>query len=365
MYNLGFPTDAIDTVKNLYEAATTTIRLANGTNTRQIPVERGTIHGDTLSSFLFLLYMEPLLHWLHVGGRGYKHNCITNQNVSDSHLTNILSSASFADDLLSKTNTIQNLKVQARKVTLYSDWADMQGQKAQYITPDTPFRYLGVELTMDLNWKHQVQRITYNLKEKLERLRASCLTPSLTLKTIRTAIIPSLTYAFAVTPCTPSDLEMWDKMVNRAINDKFGLWTCTSTAMIREDTSNFGLGMTSVCVEYHRQMALTLTLSFEDPSNRHRNVTLNLLTKQTTHLKNLPTEYLTAREGTNLHIKRQLNYCMRARQLMSVYSSKLHLMKRNVSLFLDDLQIIDKALSLCKPPAHSLPTLIACITKPL
>jgi len=92
-------------------------------STKKIPVERGTIQGDTLSPFLFLLYMEPLLRWLHVGGRGYRHMCIPDQNATDTHLTNILSSAAFADDLLCPTSTIQDLKIQARKLTLYSDWA--------------------------------------------------------------------------------------------------------------------------------------------------------------------------------------------------------------------------------------------------
>eukprot|EP00983_Pelagomonas_calceolata_P027971 877485-Pelagomonas_calceolata.AAC.1 len=67
--------------------------------------------------------MEPLLRWLHVGGRSYKHGCIPGQNVTDTHLANVLSSAAFADDLLCPTSTIQDLKVQARKPTLYSDWA--------------------------------------------------------------------------------------------------------------------------------------------------------------------------------------------------------------------------------------------------
>jgi len=38
--------------------------------------------GDTLSPFLFLLCMEPLLRWLYVGGRSYAvrgtHSCIQN-----------------------------------------------------------------------------------------------------------------------------------------------------------------------------------------------------------------------------------------------------------------------------------------------
>ena len=57
MYDLGFPNDAIDAVKNLYEDATIQVKLPSGVCTGQIPVERGTIQGETLSPFLFLLYI--------------------------------------------------------------------------------------------------------------------------------------------------------------------------------------------------------------------------------------------------------------------------------------------------------------------
>ncbi len=69
--------------------------------------------------------MEPFLRWLHVGGRGYRHMCIPDQNATDTYLTNILSSAAFADDLLCPTSTIQDLKIQARKLTFYSVWATL------------------------------------------------------------------------------------------------------------------------------------------------------------------------------------------------------------------------------------------------
>jgi hypothetical protein len=72
LFDLGFPTNAIDVVKNLYYQAHTRIRLPSGC-TGDIPVERGTNQGDTLSPFLFLIYMEPLLRWLHAGNRGYMH----------------------------------------------------------------------------------------------------------------------------------------------------------------------------------------------------------------------------------------------------------------------------------------------------
>eukprot|EP00200_Dunaliella_tertiolecta_P004997 CAMPEP_0202357912 /NCGR_PEP_ID=MMETSP1126-20121109/11759_1 /ASSEMBLY_ACC=CAM_ASM_000457 /TAXON_ID=3047 /ORGANISM="Dunaliella tertiolecta, Strain CCMP1320" /LENGTH=407 /DNA_ID=CAMNT_0048950907 /DNA_START=521 /DNA_END=1744 /DNA_ORIENTATION=- len=367
MYDLGFPTDAIDTVKNLYESATTQVRLPSGRSTEKIPVERGTIQGDTLSPFLFLLYMEPLLRWLHVGGRGYKHGCIPGQNATDTHLANVLSSAAFADDLLCPTSTIQDLKVQAKKLTLYSDWAalvisgsktkargilhshpgkdqngvtpsqalcqqlegkiEIQRQKAQFLASHEPFLYLGVQITMDLNWKHQIQRMTCNLRNKLDNLDSSYASPRQTLDIVSTAIVPSFAYAFAVTPCTPADLIIWDNMIDRIIKHKYKLWNSTAAAMIREDSDNFGLGRTSICVEYHRRLAFALTSSLEDPSTRHRTISLNLLTKQIADLKLLSTSYLSKREGTNLHIRRQLNFCMRARQLISIHSSKLHLMK--------------------------------------
>jgi len=188
MYDLGFPTDAIDAVKNFYESGTTQVKLPSGVCTGQIPVERGTIQGDTLSPFLFLLYIKPLLRWLHVGERGYVHTCIPKGNQLQTHLANNISSASFADD--PPTGNLKNLKVQANKLTLYSNWAGLiisgsktkvtgslnvspskdqngltpfealerqfknnilvQNQATKYITPSSPFLYQGVTLTVDL-----------------------------------------------------------------------------------------------------------------------------------------------------------------------------------------------------------------------
>jgi len=154
-------------------------------------------------------------------------------------------------------------------------------------------------------------------------------------------------------------------MISRTIKHKFKLWKSTATAMIREDISNFGLGAPSICVEYHRRLAVALTSSLEDPSARHSNVTLNLVTKQIAHLTNLSNTFLTIREGTNLHIRRQLNYFMQARQLLSIHSSKLLLVKHGEKMLHNGLMKINEALSLRRPPPHTLSTLITCITQPL
>eukprot|EP00983_Pelagomonas_calceolata_P031559 989714-Pelagomonas_calceolata.AAC.1 len=110
MYDLGFPTDAIDTVKNLYENATT---------------QRCNARKYTLTLPLNPLYGIPvkMATCRRMRLQTRLHPRPKRQNVTDTHLANVLSSAAFADDLPCPTSTIQDLKVQARKLTLYSDWA--------------------------------------------------------------------------------------------------------------------------------------------------------------------------------------------------------------------------------------------------
>jgi len=47
MYDLGFPTDAIEIVKNLYEEATTQVKHPSGHSTDPILIEGGTVQEDT------------------------------------------------------------------------------------------------------------------------------------------------------------------------------------------------------------------------------------------------------------------------------------------------------------------------------
>lgn len=63
MLDLGFPPEAVGIVGNLYVGATSTVRVGNIGDTAPIPILRGTIQGDTLSPFLFLVFIEPLLRW--------------------------------------------------------------------------------------------------------------------------------------------------------------------------------------------------------------------------------------------------------------------------------------------------------------
>ena len=78
-------------------------------NTAPIHIDRGTLHGDTLSPFLFTIFMEPLLRWLAAESRGYRssyqpHKSTTTIVTYDDH--------GYADDVSITAGSIQNLKIQ-------------------------------------------------------------------------------------------------------------------------------------------------------------------------------------------------------------------------------------------------------------
>jgi len=164
-------------------------------------------------------------------------------NTPNTKAINCTGSGAFADDLICLSGSYQNLRLQGMKLTQYADWAHLiisgkktkvtcmyhsdenkilrgntsvadsahhqlankvlvQGQAARFLKPDDPFPYLGVHITMDLNWSHQLTHMTAKLSLKLERLKKSFACPIQTMDIIRTAIVPSIAHSFPVTPCS-------------------------------------------------------------------------------------------------------------------------------------------------------------------
>ena len=107
MKEIGFQDSYINTCKQLYEVSNTYYVTIHG-NTSPIPIKRGTLQDDTLSPFLFTIFMEPLLRWLAVGSRGYHPSYQPHQSTStiityDDH--------GYADDVSITAGTIQNLNI--------------------------------------------------------------------------------------------------------------------------------------------------------------------------------------------------------------------------------------------------------------
>jgi hypothetical protein len=71
MRQLDMPSTFVDTCEHLYGVSSTDYITPYGP-TPSIDINRGTSQGDTLSPFLFTLFLEPFLRWLTVGSRGYR-----------------------------------------------------------------------------------------------------------------------------------------------------------------------------------------------------------------------------------------------------------------------------------------------------
>jgi hypothetical protein len=92
--------------------------------TPSIDINRRTFQGDTLSPFLFTLFLEPFLRWLTVGSRGYR-PCPPATNVDPREPTATYPGHGFADDLSLATGSTPNMAIQLRKLSLFSAYIGM------------------------------------------------------------------------------------------------------------------------------------------------------------------------------------------------------------------------------------------------
>jgi hypothetical protein len=115
MSDLGYPLDAIQLIGSIYSESYTTITGPYFGKTKPIAIQRGTIQGDTLSPYLFIIFLEPLLRWLYQGQLGY--------TFRTSSIT--ISSAAYADDLAVVFRNIKDIQTQIKKIDKFCTWAGM------------------------------------------------------------------------------------------------------------------------------------------------------------------------------------------------------------------------------------------------
>jgi hypothetical protein len=70
MSELEYPQDAINLIGIIYSNSSTIFTRTHFGKTKPVHIQRGTIQGDTLSPYLFIISLEPLLRWLERGNYG-------------------------------------------------------------------------------------------------------------------------------------------------------------------------------------------------------------------------------------------------------------------------------------------------------
>ena len=71
MKDLGYLLDVVTLIHNIYSHSTTIFNDDQFGHTKPIPIQAGTIQANTLSPYLFPIYLEPLFKWLQSKKNGY------------------------------------------------------------------------------------------------------------------------------------------------------------------------------------------------------------------------------------------------------------------------------------------------------
>ena len=330
MKQLGFPDDCIDVIRDLYTNGTTRILVAGG-ETEPVKIDRGTLQGDSLSPLLFIIFMEPLLRWLQTGGRGYQFGSINAESEEMRTKSFSVGSNAYADDLYSAVHTAKDMVMQAEKVNSFSAWGDLKvnakksgvsailhgtarakkinvlspdliqsskkqlgqvrlgGQTLPFLHPDKdPYKYLGVMMTLTLNWASQMRTLMANIEQKGENILSSLCSPSQKVQYIQSSIRPYVTYSFPLAIYSLQDIKRLDAKLIQIAKKAYGLGNATPSNMILEERENMGLGLDSLMLDYVQLNAAYLVRALNDDGPLGWS-TKALLRLQHTHMAGMPT----------------------------------------------------------------------------
>ena len=313
MTDLGFPPDSIAVVADLYSGVSTRVVLQRSARlaTGPIPVGRGTIQGDTLSPLVFLLYLEPLLRWLATGSRGYTPRFHTPDSPEASTPTHIpsYSDLTFADDLVALASTPSDLLIQFNKILAYCRWGGLSlnptkcavtgalhrhaltglastltdqasllsaqlGGKlvvgdtpVPILPPDKPYKYLGVWITMTLNFSFHFTSLAQDILAKGRQLVEARVSAKQSLHIINRVLKPKIAYCFPIAPFSDTDIEHLDGLLIKVTKICMGLKTCFPNKVVLAPTHRGGVGLHPLLVEYTQVATQTLTRALNDPGD--------------------------------------------------------------------------------------------------
>ena len=289
MADLGYPEDAISIIGNIYSKSYTKIIGSHFDPTQPIPIQRSTIQGDTLSSYLFIFFLEPLLRWLARDNQGY--NFKTSKNT--------ISSVAYADDLVIISSYIAHIQPQLEKINKFCQWAGMglgiikcaltgcpnksklapqkfttflqtqninfRNQAIPILHQNEPYKYLGIYMVPSLTWKIQTHATTTKIQEQCKLLKNSCAIMKQKIHITETVIRAGIVYGFYAVPFSLPTIRKLDKLLIRLQKTICSLPKSAPNVTTQLPHHLFGLNAFSLTQAYLRCIGEQLRDALNDP----------------------------------------------------------------------------------------------------
>ena len=176
----------------------------------------------------------------------------------------------------------------ARLETLLKNKISIGNTHIPYLPPSQPYPYLGVLVSLTLDWTPQLNAAIKASTEAGIKLAQSLASPRQCLHVISTCIKPSLAYAFAAAPYLPMDIARLDRVICGIVKRCCRLPRSFPTAAIHLPQTAGGMGITSLMVDYVQVTTATLTRALND-TGRLGAVTRALIDLQHSRMGDLPT----------------------------------------------------------------------------
>ncbi|HYJ01232.1 MAG TPA: reverse transcriptase family protein, partial [Nitrososphaeraceae archaeon] len=233
----GFNTHFIDIISDICRGTTCNVILPYGLS-NEINITRGVRQGCPLSPVLFIMYLEPIMLQIEESNRGYT---INNRNIPG---------AAYVDDMVLHTNRNSDMQIlvymvqnyfdfvglqmaaDGRDKTIYTnnlEWTihdiyikDKEGElvKVPFYESSESYKYLGLWINLDLNWKKQEQISNFTLNKSLAFLYKKCFNATQTIEILNLVVFPAITYRMNFMYYNEAMLKQWDKQVKNLVGYK-------------------------------------------------------------------------------------------------------------------------------------------------
>ena len=285
--DLGIPQDVCELIESLHKGAHTTFLTPHGP-TPPIPIKRGTLQGDPLSTILFDLMMEPLTRWLQSGNHGYK-----------TAATGLLHEGIlYADDVALTSKSIRATQTQLQKIEQFGEWSHIRvnpskcritgwvpeiqtiqkkaerdmalknslahvnilGSHIPTLAQDEPLPggYLGCQLTASLSSGAQKQWLNDTLKEAQAAIQSAPVKIKTKIAMIQYLIYSKVRYTMGQMMYDYEFLSRMDGLIASTIKQAWGFPRYLPTAAAQSSKDELGLDSPSLAMDYGATAAATL-----------------------------------------------------------------------------------------------------------